>query len=198
MIYPAKIADQLRALDHVVPLEKSDTAGISVSFCCGSFVRFNLAIDTKTSVIRHVGFQSNGCGYMLATAEVLAESLSGRELSGLHGLNDLEMRKFVVSSLGVIGVGRSECVDSCIQALHKALADHRASRIEEFAGEKALICSCFGVTEDTIETIIRAGNIETVADVSATCNAGLGCGSCRMMIEEMIESARSQNLLAEI
>ncbi len=187
MIYPAKIADKLLVLEHLGPVNEKDGAGIAVSFCCGSFIRFNFAIDTEAALIREVTFQSNGCGFMLATAEVLAESLSGRELSGLGGLNDPEMRQFIESSLGEIAVDRTECVDSCIQALHKALADHRASRIEEFAGEKALICSCFGVTEDTIEMIIRGGNIGSVDDVSAKSNAGLGCGSCRMMIEEMID-----------
>jgi len=190
VIYPAKIADRLRALEHLRPPAKKDAAGISVSFCCGSFIRFNLVADTRMSIIEDVIFQSNGCGHMLATAEVLAESLSGRELTGLHGLNDLVMRQVIESNLGAVVIGRSECVDSCIQALHSALSNHRTLRIEEFAGEKALICTCFGVTEERIETIIRAGNIETVEDVSAECNAGLGCGSCRMMIEEMLDLRR--------
>jgi NifU-like protein len=63
-----------------------------------------------------------------------------------------------------------------------------AFQIEEFTGEKALICTCFGVSEETIERVIANNRCETVEEVSQKCNAGSGCGSCQPLIQEIIDS----------
>ncbi len=189
MIYPEKISARLSVLERSKPLPGATARGVAASFRCGSFIRFFLAVDADSSVIREICFTSNGCGYMVAAADILAELLSGRELTDLRGLSDADLLFQIRLYVGAIEPGRYECIDSCLKSVHSALGDLRASRIEEFAGEKALICSCFGVTEERIETIIQSGNIDTVDDVSAECNAGRGCGSCRMMIEEMIDNA---------
>ena len=189
MIYPKKITARLSVLERFKPLPKATAAGVAVSFCCGSFIRFFLAVEGDSTVIRDISFTSNGCGYMVAAADILVEWLSGRDLTELHGLSDADLLVQIRLYVGDIEPGRYECIESCLKSVHSALADLRAWRIEEFAGEKALICSCFGVTEERIEKIIQSGNIETVDDVSAECNAGIGCGSCRMMIEEMIDNA---------
>lgn len=134
---------------------------------------------------------------MIAAAKALSESLIGRRLTDLHGLNNDELSATISSVFDANTEGRRECVEACFQAIHSALADFRASRIEEFAGEKALICTCFGLTEERIEAVIRSNSIESVDDVSAICNAGLGCGSCRMMIDEMIDAYHPENSVAE-
>jgi NifU-like protein len=85
-------------------------------------------------------------------------------------------------------VDRRQCADIAIEALHAAFAHLRSRRIEEFTGEKALICTCFGVSEETIETNIRVRHLKTVDDVADACNAGSGCGSCRMLIDEMLDA----------
>lgn len=187
MGYPEKIASRLLDLRHIQKGVTANAVGTAAKFGCGSFVRFSLTIDASTSAITEIRFSSNGCGFMAAAADLLAESLIARRLTGLQGLSDIELFETITNGLGAIPRERNECIAACFQALHAALADFRASRIEEFAGEKALICTCFSVTEERIEEVIRDGSIASVDDVSAVCNAGLGCGSCRMMIEEMIE-----------
>ncbi len=192
MVYPETIAKRLKDVRHLGLRVEANSTATGASFSCGSFVRFSLFIDVASGIIADVRFASNGCGYMVASADVLAESLKGQRLTDLHGLADTELSETIVTSFGSASRERKECVDVCFQALHSALADFRASRIEEFAGEKALICTCFGVTEERIEEIIRDCSVESVEDVSAVCNAGLGCGSCRMMIEEMIDARVDQ------
>ena len=123
---------------------------------------------------------------MAAGAEILAESLTGRRLTVLHGLSDTELAEIAQNELGDVPAARRECIEAGIQALRSAFAAFRVSRIEEFAGEQALICTCFGITEGRIEAVIRETGAVSVEDVSAACNAGLGCGSCRMIIEELI------------
>lgn len=189
MNFPGKISARLSVLEHSKQMPRSTAESVAVSFCCGSFIRFFLEIEENSSVIKDASFKSNGCGYMLAAADILAEWLLGSDLTELHGLTEPVLLDQILKEFEAIVHGRRECIDSCFQSIHVALSNLRSSRIEEFAGEKALICSCFGVTEERIEAIIRLGNIETVDDISEECNAGLGCGSCRMMIQEMIDNA---------
>ena len=186
MIYCEKISTRLAGLRHSAQINGENATGIAVNFACGSYVRYAFSINID-SVITGVKFKSNGCGYMVSTADILAESIVNVRLTDLHGLADADLRDQIESIIGVISPERQGCVDSCVQALHAALAAFRATQIEEFAGEKALVCTCFGVTEERIAAIIRENSIGSVDEVSARCNAGLGCGSCRMMIEEMID-----------
>ena len=187
MVYPEIITNRLADLPHARQIAEANAVGTGVSFSCGSFVRFSFVIDVETSLIVDACFKSNGCGFMLASADIFAKGLINIHLTELHGLVDDDLRQKIRANLGENLTARQDCIDCCIQALRSALADFRESRIEEFIGEKALICTCFGVTEERIETIIRENSIESVDEVSAKCNAGLGCGSCRMMIEEMID-----------
>ena len=186
--YPKNIANRLTNICHLHREGDANSVGTGASFRCGSFVRFYLSIETESSTIDKVTFRSNGCGYMAAGADILAESLTSRRLADLHGLTDAELSELIHHELGDVPAARRECIDAGIQALRSAFAAFRAARIEEFAGEQALICTCFGITEGRIERVIRETGAVSVEDVSAECNAGLGCGSCRMMIEEMIDS----------
>ena len=77
--------------------------------------------------------------------------------------------------------------------MHRAFSGLRARQIEEFTGEKALICTCFGVSEETIEKAVAANKLETVEDVIDVCNAGGGCGSCRFLIQEIIDTHQMES-----
>lgn len=161
--------------------ENTNAVGTGASFVCGSFVRFYLEIEGK--IIKAAKFKSNGCGFAIAAADVLAEKIVGKNLTELHGLNDLKIE----TELGKFPANRKHCLEICVDALSQAFADFRASQIEEFAGEKALICTCFGVSEETIEKIIIENEIESVEEIGEICNAGTGCGSCQFLIQELID-----------
>ncbi|MBK8466722.1 MAG: (2Fe-2S)-binding protein [Chloracidobacterium sp.] len=187
MVYPDNISDRLARLANdrrdIVPSASATAA----NFCCGSFVRFLLSINKESRMVTSASFASNGCGFMLAAADVMAEYVYGRSLTDLHGLTDYDLTMHIQSNLGEMPEGRIECASVCIQSLRAAFADHRTSQIEEFLGEKALICTCFGVSEETIEGLIAEDSLNTVDEVTSICNAGGGCGSCRMLIQEMLD-----------
>lgn len=157
--------------------------GRSASFVCGCFAAFS--VSEKSGI--EAAYRSNGCGYMMSAADILAELVSGREVSELHGLEERKLSFEVERQLGGIGSGRKHCIETAIEALRASFAELRRLRVEEFSGEQALICTCFGVSEETIERSIGLGGLTTVADVSAATRAGLGCGSCRMLIQEMLD-----------
>ncbi len=187
VVYPEEIAKRIARLGHARSGESGNAMATTPNFSCGSFVRFSLSIDTESHLVADAVFESNGCGFMLANADVLAESVTGKRLIDLHGLNDAELHSIIGNGLGEIPSERRECVAACIEALRAVFADFRARQIEEFRGEKALICTCFGVSEETIENLIVKDSLTTVGEVTDNCNAGSGCGSCRMLIQEMLD-----------
>jgi NifU-like protein len=188
-IYPPSVNKRIGNLENVGEVLDANAIGKDVAFTCGVFVGFSLKIDDLSRVVTEARFRSNGCGYMLAAADVLCEMVKGRPLADLNGLDNDQLREEVERQTGVPDEGRVHCIDTCISALHLAFADHRTRLIEEFRGEKALICTCFGISEETIEHLITNGAPKTVDDVANACNAGSGCGSCRMLIQEMLDSA---------
>jgi len=193
MVYPPKVWQKIASLQ---PAETAlgGTLGRAASFRCGCFVEFALDID---GVITAATFRTNGCGYMIASAAVLADSIKGRRSSELHGLNDDELTQTVEAELGKLPPDRRQCAHVCIEALHAAFRGHRTRQIEEFRGEKALICTCFGVTEETIEQFIAEKRPRSVDDVTAACRAGGGCGSCRMLIQEMLDGSAAYDISRE-
>lgn len=175
-IYPSEIADAIRKPKFCEPVRDPNAAGAEAKFDCGCFVKVEMRIDGERQTIREIGYRTNGCGYMIAAAESAGASLSGNSLLELQG-------EIVVPT-----AGRPGCTDAPIRAIRNALADHRSRLIEEFSGEKALICTCFGVSADTVEQYVASQSAQSVTDVSAALRVGSGCGSCRMLIQEIIDA----------
>jgi len=185
--YPDKINAFFAAPKRAGKAARANVVGTGASFTCGSFIRFYLEIDASTKEIHDARYQTNGCGFAIAAAEITAEKIIGRKLTDLHGLNDAEFFGEIEYELGEFSSDRKHCARIGFDAMQAAFGDFRALQIEEFAGEKALICTCFGVSEETIESVIAENHAETVEEVGAICNAGTGCGSCQFLIQELID-----------
>ena len=122
----------------------------------------------------------------MAAADLSAEIITGKSLTELHGLENLE--KQIEEILDEFPPPRRHCLRLAVETLHAAFNDFRSAQLEEFTGEKALVCTCFGVSEETIEKVISENRCQTVDEVSHLCNAGNGCGSCQPLIQEIIDS----------
>ena len=191
--YPDKISRLFAAPARSGKAAKTNAVGTGIGLVCGSFVRVYLEIDVPTKEIRDAKYKTNGCGFAIAAAEVLTKKIVGQKLTELHGLNHAELFGQIESELGRFPPDRAHCAEMCFDALQAAFGDFRAFQIEEFAGEKALICTCFGISEETIQTLISANLADSVEEVGALCNAGTGCGSCRFLIQELIDVHESGN-----
>jgi NifU-like protein len=183
-IYPDAINKSLREAKHAGRLGRADAAGTAASFECGSFVRFEVAeIEGKMGI----AYSTNGCGFLVAAAEVIVEQLEGRPLSELHGLRDEELAAIIESRVNQkFPDNRQQCLNLVLEGVHGVFANLRESRLAS-ASSEALICTCFGVTEETIEKCIAVHQPKTIEEVTELCRAGGGCGSCRMLIGEMLD-----------
>jgi NifU-like protein len=175
-VYPKQIADAIREPKFCRVVDAPNAIGVDAKFDCGCFVRVEMRIDAAHSTIGEIGFWTNGCGYMVAAAETIGSKLLGGSLLDLHG--DIEINLS----------DRLACSEAVVRAVKNAFADHRSRLLEEFSGEKALICTCFGVTEETVEDFVRSARPNGVREVSEDLRAGSGCGSCRMLIQEIIDA----------
>lgn len=183
-IYPESIARKARSPKFIGRSPDENGAGVAASFVCGSSIRFSLCVEPESKQIEQIRYETNGCGFVLAAAEDLTERNEGRKLTELSAIEGNS-----VAPVDLDSNERQHCLDIVSDSFRAALADHRRRTIEEFKGETALICTCFGVSEDKILDAINNRQLRTVSSVSALCNAGSGCGSCQMLIQELIDSA---------
>jgi NifU-like protein len=186
-VYPESITNILASLENAGEPANASASGRGVNFSCGGAVKISLTISEDAGTVEKARFRTNGCGFMVAAAEVACSRLSGTALSDLHGLEELS--EALLSIVGTEPSNRQECLSAALDAVRAAFRDHRERLIEEFTGEKALICTCFGVSEETIVRSIESIRATTVEQVSAFCRAGSGCGACRMLIQELIDAA---------
>lgn len=161
---------------------KSDTG----SLVCGAVLRLTIKLDASSRVITNAKFKATGCGYLIATASVLTETL--RELTIEEAtLLPTMLDAVFVEHFGKLPPDKLQCAILCRDALGAAITAYRASTLTEWTGDDALICTCFGVSETTIEQAIESEAARTVEQVAQACNAGGGCGSCQPLIEDILD-----------
>ena len=186
-IYPDQISETSHSPEFSGESSDENAVGKSASFVCGSFVRFGLWVDRAAKRIEDLRYTTNGCGFAIAAAETIARELHRTELTDLHGTNQVE--ELIRTRLGDFPSERTHCFKMTIEALRTALTNYRERVIEEFKGEQALICTCFGVAEETIVHVIEEHGVSDISEFSEFSNAGSGCGSCQMLIRELIDSS---------
>ena len=188
--YPPKISEIFHAPKNVGRADKPNAIGTNATFVCGAVLRFALRIDGETKEILEAKFQTNGCGFLIASADTLAEKIVGRRLTELHHFDKRFLKSEIENEIGKFSAHRMHCLNLTLETLQGALAHFRAVQVEAFAGEQALICTCFGVSEDAIEKTVAENSLKTIEEVTDACNAGGGCGSCQPLIQEIIDAVR--------
>lgn len=170
--------------------EVSDAAalGDTGSLVCGAALRLSLQMDADSLAIADAKFKAAGCGYLIAAASVLTEILKGRAIAEAATLAEsAALEKVIAERLVNVPPERAHCLALCREALGLALDHYHDAAREEWNGEEALICTCFGVSEKTIEQAIHTRALRTIEQVTRACNAGGGCHSCHPLIEDILE-----------
>ncbi|HMO80550.1 MAG TPA: iron-sulfur cluster assembly scaffold protein [Pyrinomonadaceae bacterium] len=187
-VYPEKVARRARAPKNVGSFGSDFVYGRAASFECGAAMVIELRIAGKPGVIEAGRFRTSGCGYMVATAELLISYLKGRQLTDLHSLPDDEIMTLLSRELDIGENERTGCRIVVLEALRGALALHRETVVSRYQGDSPLVCSCFGVSEEVIAEAIRATADATIATVGEKTKAGTGCGSCQLVLQSLIDT----------
>ena len=187
--YPTRIGDHFLEPHNVGEIENADAVAQTGSFTCGAVLRLSLEIDNETQRILGAKFRGAGCGYLIASASVLTDIVRGLTTAEAATACAL-FQEMLLEYFGEPPKERAHCSQLCSEALREAVAGYSQRVRDEWTGEEALICTCFGVSEKRIEEAIQEKNLHTVSEVTRACNAGGGCHSCHPLIEEMIEDYR--------
>lgn len=155
---------------------------------CGAIVRLSLEIDTGSKRISHAGFRAVGCRVLVAATSLLTCEIQGLTTAEAADLARVVLAQPCKPDIDGQPEAREDCIALCHEALLAAIAEYSEMARAEWSGDEALICTCFGVSERTIERVINDKSLRTVAEVTRVCAAGGGCGSCHYLIEEILES----------
>lgn len=154
--------------------------GRSASLSCGALVRFSIRVD-EAHLISQAKFRAAGCDVLIAVASLLTEQVQGITTAEAAGIEPVMFSR-------QMGAENVRCVELACNALLDAIREYSDAAREDWAGDEALICTCFFVSERTIEREIQTQGLATVAEVTRVCNAGGGCGSCHQLIQEILEA----------
>jgi NifU-like protein len=170
-------------------VEKTTARGRAASFSCGAALLLTIRVETPSYRVADAKFQAAGCGYLIAAASVLTEIIQGLKLAeaeAVAGVPDL-CETTIAKHFGGVPETRRQCLSLCREALQDAIQNYRQAALIEWTGGESVICVCFSVTEETIRQTIETGALQTVAEVTQACNAGAGCGSCRSLVQDMLD-----------
>lgn len=181
--YPERINEHFLNPRNVGDIQEADAVGEAGSFTCGAILRLSLKIDGGQQQITEAKFKAVGCGFLIAAASVLTETIQELAISRAATLPANALTDWFEE----LPPARQHCVALCREALNAALASYHNQAREEWAGDEALICTCFGVAEKTIEQVIQTRSLRTVREVTRACHAGGGCQSCHPLILDILE-----------
>jgi NifU-like protein len=153
-------------------------AGRAASLTCGAHVRFSIQVD-EAHAISQARFRAAGCSDLVVSASLLTEQVVGLTTADAAAIGHNALSERLEGA-------NLRCVRLACDALLDAIRDFSNAARDDWAGDEALICTCFFVSERTIEREIEAHALTTVAEVTKACNAGAGCGSCHHLIQEIL------------
>jgi NifU-like protein len=167
-----------------------DAVGRAGSVTCGAALRVTLSVD-ESQRITDAKFKSAGCTYLVAATSLLTDQIKGKTTAEAALLGQVPKKSISEGFLSWPD-DRDHCAALACEAIVSAVKQYSNSVRDEWNGDEPLICTCFAVTEATIENEIRTGGLRTIADVTRACNAGGGCRSCYSLIEDILGSMNSE------
>jgi NifU-like protein len=175
---------------NVGTLENPEGAGSVASVSCGAVVRVSLRVD-EAQRISAAKFKVVGCSYLVASCSVLSDALTGKT-TGEAAILCQSPASLEVMMGHAWPAEKDNCLALTSQGFLAAIINYSEARRAEWSGAEALICTCFGVSERTIETAIQSGGLHTIAEVTQASNAGAGCRSCYPLIEDILDQCRRE------
>jgi NifU-like protein len=178
------IAEHFFAPRNVGDAHEPSFVGRAASLRCGATSRFSIQVG-KANQITEAKFRAAGCHVLIAALSELTELVIHKTTAEAATIGQDE--QMLHNCFGSFEPDRIPCTEVARDALLRAVRAYSDAARDEWNGDDALICTCFCVSERTVEEMIREHALTTVAEVTRICYAGGGCGSCHQLIRDMIE-----------
>ena len=163
--------------------------GCAGSITCGATVCTSIQID-ESQTIADAKFRAAGCEVLIASLSIITGLIIGT--STADAATKVTRAESLATELEA-RPDKAHCIQLACDALLNSIRAYSDAAREEWSGDEALICTCFFVSEQTIEREIRQRSLTTVREVTEACNAGGGCGSCQPLILDILESLNMQS-----
>jgi NifU-like protein len=193
--YTEKVLDLFYNPKNQGAIEETNESGIAVVFgevgsiACGDALRLHLKIEVDADKILDARFQTFGCTSAIASSSALTEIIKGLTLDAALNISNRDIADY----LGGLPEEKMHCSVMGQEALEAAIFKYRGIEIEEHEDDDgALICSCFGVSENRIRRVVIENNLTTVEQVTSYVKAGGGCSSCGAEIEDLIAAIQEE------
>jgi len=187
--YTDKLKEHFFNPRNVGEIEEPDGVGEVGSLACGDALKLTFKLD-ESGKIKDVKFKTFGCASAIATSSVLTEMIKGLTIDEAAKVTN----KDIADYLGGLPEQKMHCSVMGREALEAAIENYRTGGKEKHELEGKVICTCFGVTENEIERVIRENNLTAVEEVTNYCKAGGGCGGCKGEIEKIIEKIQGDRV----
>ena len=173
---------------HIGEAREPKFVGRGASFECGAVVRVSLNLDDAQRIVE-AKFKAAGCSVLVASTSFLIDRVLGKTTAEAAAICQSPLQ----FSAGELREERNECTRLACEALIAAIRSYSDATRDEWEGDEALICTCFCVSERTIEREIETRKLQTIAEVTAACSAGGGCRSCYPLIEDILEGVNRES-----
>jgi len=180
--YTDKVKEHFFNPRNVGEIKNPDGVGEVGSLACGDALKLTFKLD-KDGRIADARFKTFGCASAIATSSVLTEIIKGMTIEQASKVTN----KDIADYLGGLPEQKMHCSVMGREALEAAIENYRTGGRKKHELEGKVVCTCFGVTKNEIERVIKDNNLATVEEVTNYCKAGGGCGGCRSEIEKIIE-----------
>ncbi len=187
--YTDKVKDHFFNPRNVGEIENADGVGEVGSLACGDALKLTFKLDSDGR-IADARFKTFGCASAIATSSVLTEIIKGMTIEEAAKVTNKDIAEY----LGGLPEQKMHCSVMGREALEAAIENYRTGGKKKHELEGKVVCTCFGVTENEIERVIRENNLMDVERVTNYCKAGGGCGGCQGEIEKIIERIQGDKL----
>jgi NifU-like protein len=189
--YTEKVREHYLHPRNVGEIEHPDGFGEVGNITCGDALRLTFTLD-KNKLVKDIRFKTFGCGSAIASASVLTEMCKGKTLDEIKKITNMDIAR----ELDGLPKEKMHCSVMGQEALEAAIRFYESGGklTNPSAKEGRIVCTCFGVTEQEIETAVRANTLTTVQEVTNFTKAGGGCGGCHEEIKRIINRISGTSL----
>ena len=186
--YTETVKDHFFNPRNVGVVENPDGVGQVGSLACGDALKLTFKLDDQGK-IADVKFQTFGCGSAIASSSALTELVNGKTLEEAEKVTN----KDIADYLGGLPEQKMHCSVMGREALIAAIENYRTGSTEPREIPEDILCTCFGVTETEVRTVIQENNLKTIEEVTNYCKAGGGCTGCHGEIQRVLDSCTGQH-----